>query len=268
MSNKKIVFCGCGPMGEGILGGLLNNNVAKAKDVTVNELLEVRRTYIAETYGVAAVENASDALKAADLVIIAVNPAQMPKVAQTIHPLIKKACIVMSIACGVSLGTLAGMLGDDKKILRVMPNTLIKSGNGYSAACVNPNIDEEDKKLITAVLNALGQTMYVTEDMFETFTAFCCTGPIWLYKTVEALVDAGVYAGFSRMESRNMVIKNMLGVAQVLDNTGAHPALKVDDMTSPAGVTIEALQVLQQKGFAGALMSSVDAAVKKAKSIH
>ncbi len=102
MSNKKIVFCGCGPMGEGILGGLLNNNVAKAKDVTVNELLEVRRTYIAETYGVAAVENASDALKAADLVIIAVNPAQMPKVAQTIRPLIKKACIVMSIACGVS----------------------------------------------------------------------------------------------------------------------------------------------------------------------
>lgn len=172
MSNKKIVFCGCGPMGEGILGGLLNNNVAKAKDVTVNELLEVRRTYIAETYGVA------------------------------------------------------------------------------------------------AVLNALGQTMYVTKDMFETFTAFCCTGPIWLYKTVEALVDAGVYAGFSRMESRNMVIKNMLGVAQVLDNTGAYPAKQVDDMTSPGGVTIEALQVLQQKGFAGTLMSSVDAAVKKENSIH
>ncbi len=157
MSNKKIVFCGCGPMGEGILGGLLNNNVAKAKDVTVNELMEVRRTYIAETYGVAAVENASDALKAADLVIIAVNPAQMPKVAQTIRPLIKKACIVMSIACGVS---------------------------------------------------------------------------------------------------------------QVLDNTGAYPAKQVDDMTSPGGVTIEALQVLQQKGFAGTLMSSVDAAVKKANSIH
>lgn len=157
MSNKKIVFCGCGPMGEGILGGLLNNNVVKAKDVTVNELLEVRRTYIAETYGVAAVENASDALKAADLVIIAVNPAQMPKVAQTIRPLIKKACIVMSIACGV---------------------------------------------------------------------------------------------------------------AQVLDNTGAYPAKQVDDMTSPGGVTIEALQVLQQKGFAGTLMSSADAAVKKANSIH
>lgn len=118
------------------------------------------------------------------------------------------------------------------------------------------------------MLNALGQTMYVTENMFETFTAFCCTGPIWFYKTVEALIDAGVYAGFSRAESRAMVIKNMLGVAQVLDATGAHPALKVDDMTSPAGVTIEALQVLHQERFTGALMTSVDAAVKKANSIH
>lgn len=131
-----------------------------------------------------------------------------------------------------------------------------------------PISTRKDKKLITAVLNALGQTMYVTEDMFETFTAFCCTGPIWLYKTVEALVDAGVYAGFSRMESRNMVIKNMLGVAQVLDNTGAYPAKQVDDMTSPGGVTIEALQVLHQERFTGALMTSVDAAVKKANSIH
>ena len=169
---------------------------------------------------------------------------------------------------GRAFGMLEEQLGADKKILRVMPNTLIQSGNGYSAACINPNVNDDDKVIITTVLNALGQTMYVTENMFETFTAFCCTGPIWFYKTVEALIDAGVYAGFSRAESRAMVIKNMLGVAQVLDATGAHPALKVDDMTSPAGVTIEALQVLHQERFTGALMTSVDAAVKKANSIH
>ena len=156
---------------------------------------------------------------------------------------------------------------DDPKYAQ-LGRELIQSGNGYSAACINPNVNDDDKVIITTVLNALGQTMYVTENMFETFTAFCCTGPIWFYKTVEALIDAGVYAGFSRAESRAMVIKNMLGVAQVLDATGAHPALKVDDMTSPAGVTIEALQVLHQERFTGALMTSVDAAVKKANSIH
>lgn len=217
---KKIVFFGGGPMGEGIMGGLIRGKVVEPQQITVSELLPARREYLEKTHGVLTTTDPAEAATA------------------------------------------------DVVILRVMPNTLIQSGNGYSAACINPNVNDDDKVIITNVLNALGQTMYVTENMFETFTAFCCTGPIWFYKTVEAMIDAGVYAGFSRADSRAMVIKNMLGVAQVLDATGAHPALKVDDMTSPAGVTIEALQVLHQERFTGALMTSVDAAVKKANSIH
>ena len=266
--STKIVFCGGGPMGEGILEGLLRNGVALPEDVTVNELLPARREYLSNTYHVAAVLDATDAIKEADLVIIAVNPAQIPSVAQTVRPLVKKDAILLSIACGVKLADLEAQLGAEKKILRVMPNTLIKSGNGYSAACVNAHIDDEDKKLITKILDALGQTMYVKENMFETFTAFCCVGPLWFYKEVEALIDAGVHSGFSRTDSRNMVIKNMLGVAQVLDVTGAHPALRVDDMTSPGGVTIEALKVLHEEGFAAALMKSVAVTVEKANVMH
>ena len=264
---KKIVFFGGGPMGEGIMGGLIRGKVAEPKQITVSELLPARREYLEKTHGVLTTTDPAEA-STADVVILAVNPNQIPNVTKSLKPHLSKEAIVISIACGVALATLEEQLGADKKILRVMPNTLIQSGNGYSAACINPNVNDDDKVIITTVLNALGQTMYVTENMFETFTAFCCTGPIWFYKAVEALIDAGVYAGFSRAESRAMVIKNMLGVAQVLDATGAHPALKVDDMTSPAGVTIEALQVLHQERFTGALMTSVDAAVKKANSIH
>ena len=264
---KKIVFFGGGPMGEGIMGGLIRGKVAEPKQITVSELLPARREYLEKTHGVLTTTDPAEA-STADVVILAVNPNQIPNVTKSLKPHLSKEAIVISIACGVALATLEEQLGADKKILRVMPNTLIQSGNGYSAACINPNVNDDDKVIITTVLNALGQTMYVTENMFETFTAFCCTGPIWFYTTVEALIAAGVYAGFSRAESRAMVIKNMLGVAQVLDATGAHPALKVDDMTSPAGVTIEALQVLHQERFTGALMTSVDAAVKKANSIH
>jgi len=196
---SKVVFCGGGPMGEGILGGLIHNGGVAAKDITVNELSDVRIAYLTKTYGVTATKDANTALKQADLIIIAVNPAQVPSVTKNLKPILNKDTIVISIACGVALETLEGQLGSDKKILRVMPNTLIQSGNGYSAACINANITERDKALITKVLNALGQTMYVKENMFETFTAFCCTGPIWFYKTVEALIDAGVY-GKARQE--------------------------------------------------------------------
>ncbi len=264
---KKIVFFGGGPMGTGIMGGLIRSGLVDPKQIVVSELLPARREYLEKELGVLTTTDPTEAADA-DVVLIAVNAKQIPSVTKGLKPHLSKDTIVISIACGVALGVLEEQLGADKKILRVMPNTLIESKNGYSAACINPNVNEDDKKVITSFLDALGQTMYVTEEMFETFTAFCCTGPIWFYKTVETLIDAGVYAGFSRLESRNMVIKNMLGVASVLDASGIHPALKVDDMTSPAGVTIEALQVLEQQGFEGALMTSVNAAVKKANSIH
>ena len=102
--------------------------------------------------------------------------------------------------------------------------------------------------------------------MFDLFQILGNVGPLWLYKTVEALTDAGVYVGFNRVDSRKIAIKNMLGVAGVLDITDEHPAVKVDQMASPGGVTIEALKVLQEEGFSTAIMNSVIAGVKKLKS--
>ena len=266
--NSKIAFCGGGAMAEGILGGLLGRRAAEPGNITVADLQEGRRSYLRETYQVCAVERPEEAAEGAGMVVIAVNPAQVPGVAGAIRPVLRREALVLSIACGVTLGALEGWLGPGRKILRVMPNTLIQSGSGFSGVCANGGVGEEDRVLVEEALSALGQILYVPEGMFETFTAFSCAGPLWFYKTAEALIDAGVHAGFSRAESRNMVIKNMLGTAQVLEATGAHPARQADDMTSPGGVTIEALQVLHQQGFAGALMTSVDAAVRKANGMR
>ena len=265
--NKNIVFCGGGNMGEGIMRGILDKKVIAPENITVSELRQERCDYLSNTHGVSAVINADDAIKEADMIIIALLPQHVSSVTKTLKELAKESAVIMSIAAGVTIETLESQLGKDKKVVRMMPNTLIQAGNGYSAACVNGNIDDKDKEFITEILNALGQTMYINENMFDTFTAFSCSGPLWLYKTVEALIDSGVYVGFSRVEARNIVIKNMLGVAQVLEDTGAHPAKKVDEMTSPGGVTIEGLKTLQQGGFMSAIMNSVNNAVKKANSI-
>ena len=266
--NKKIVFCGGGNMGEGIMRGLLDNKAAAKEDITISELNPERCNYLSKTYGVSALTDATKAMEEADMLIIAVNPPHVPAVTKILKPIIKDEAIVLSIAAGIEIGTLESQLGNDKKIVRIMPNTLIQSGNGYSAACLNSNIDDNDKEFITRILNALGQTMYIPESMFNTFTAFSCSGPLWLYKTAESLIDAGVYVGFGRMEARNIVLKNMLGVARILDATGAHPAVKVDEMTSPGGVTIEGQKVLEQEGLSAAFMKSVSAAVNKANSIE
>ena len=266
--SKKIVFCGGGNMAEGIMRGLLQNGVNHPEDITVNELVPNRCEYLTKTYGVTATRDAEALIKEAHMVIIAVNPPQVPTVAKMLKPLISKKTIIMSIAAGVTISSVENIAGSDKKVVRVMPNTLNQSGDGYSAASFNENCTEQDQALVDEVLNALGQVMHIREEMFNTFTAFSNVGPMWLYKMTAALIDAGVYIGFSRTDARNIAIKNMAGVAGVLEITGEHPAVKVDQMTSPGGTTIEGLRVLQEEGFSTAIMKSVIASFEKVNAFE
>ena len=261
--KKKIVFCGGGNMAEGVLRSMLSKKVAEPADVTVSELNPARCEYLKETYGVEALVDATAAFGTADIVIIAVLPKIVPIVAKSLKDTTKNDTIFISIAAGVKIEEIANILGEDKKIARVMPNTLNKSGNGYSAVTPNKNITDEEFALVTEILNSLGQTLRITEDKFNEFTAFSCTGPVWLYQMADSLIDAGVYSGFSRADATSMVIKNMLGVAMVLDETGVTPKEMVNAMCSPAGVTIEAYKSLIDNGFAHAVMQSVKDAVDK-----
>lgn len=264
--DKKIVFCGGGNMAEGIIRGLINKGTS-AENITVSELRAERCEYLKKTYGAAAVTDASTAIQAADIVVIAVLPQHVGSVTKTVKGLIDNNTLVISIAAAVKLETLEGQLGADKKIARVMPNTLGQTGHGYSAVCLNENVTQDEKELVTEVVEALGQAMFIREDMFNTFTAFSCSGPMWLYKMAEALINAGVYEGFSREDARKMVLENMVGVGQLLQMTGDSPANRVGEMCSPGGVTIEGFKSLQEEGFDAAIMTSVNKAVNKAKSL-
>ncbi|MCI8648057.1 MAG: pyrroline-5-carboxylate reductase [Firmicutes bacterium] len=265
--GKKLVFCGGGNIAEGIICSLLKREVCQAGDIIVSELNPDRCKYLKNEYSITAVTDAQEVMVTADMIVIAVLPKIVPVVVETIKNVAAKETIILSIAAGVTIASLEAALGAEKKIVRVMPNTLSQSGNGHSAACLNSNIGAEEKQFVTKILNALGQTMYLPESMFNAFTAYSCSGPMWLYQMADALVDAGVYMGFSRSDAKNIVIKNMMGVAMVLDESGDEPKSRVSEMCSPGGVTIEGYRSLLEEGFSSAVMTSVDKAVKKANSI-
>lgn len=265
--NKKIIFCGGGNMAEGVIRSLITRNVAESGDITVSELNPERCAYLKETYGVEALVDATEAMTNADIAFVAVLPKIVPIVAKTLKETLKKDALIISIAAGVKLAELEEMLGTERKIVRVMPNTLNKSGNGHSAVALNANVSAEEKEIVTDILNSMGQAMYLSENMFNEFTAYSCSGPMWFYQMADALVDAGVYVGFSRAEARNIVIKNMLGVAMILDESGAAPKDMVNAMCSPGGVTIEGYKSMVDRGFASAVMGSVKDAVDKANSL-
>lgn len=265
--NKKILFCGGGNMAEGVMRCLINKGNAMAGDISVSEISPQRCEYLKDTYHVEAMTDATEIMKTADMIIIAVLPKIAPAVAKSLAGVMKDEAVVLSIAAGVKLADYEAILGTDKKIVRVMPNTLGQSGNGYSAVCYNKNMIDDDKAFAQQILESMGQTIVLPENMFGEFTAYSCSGPMWLYQMADVLTDAGVYAGFSRADARRMVIKNMLGVAMILDETGDEPKARVNEMCSPGGVTIEGYKSLVDEGFASAVMTSVDKAVKKANLI-
>ena len=221
--NKKILFCGGGNMAEGIIKTLLRTNTFTSNMITVSEILPARREYLSQTYSVKTIvsigesvraesaacglESAAvaDAVQNADFLIVAVQPQQVTKVLAALAPKMSENALIISIAAGVTIETVSAAVcsgmdvaGDAKgehsvRIARVMPNTLSSSGNGYSAFCMNENCSDENACDISEILSALGQVMRLQEEMFDTFTAFSCTGPLWIYKMIEAMTDAGVY---------------------------------------------------------------------------
>ena len=266
--NRQILFCGGGNMAEGILRSVLKKGVADSSQVTMNDLMEERCSYLHEAYGVNAVTDGTAAMADADVIVIAVLPQIVAAVAENIKKHSRKDALIISIAAGVRVQTLENLLGSDRKIVRVMPNTMGQAGNGHSAVKLNSNVSEDEKDFVEAFLGTLGQVMYLSEDLFAEFTAYSCSGPMWIYLMADALVDAGVYSGFSRSQARQITIKNLLGAAMILDETGEDPKARVNEMCSPGGVTIEGYKAMTDKGFASAVMGSVNSAVEKSRKIQ
>lgn len=266
--NKKIVFFGGGKMAEGIIRGLISNGAIDAENIAVQELIPARCAYLSETYHVDAKTDAAKEIQEADMVLVGVNPPQVPSVTAALKPILNQNTIVLSYACGVEIKVFADQLGSDKKIVRIVPNTLSLSGNGSSAVHVNENLTEEEKEFVDDLLQGLGKVLYLEESKFNNFQAFGCTGPLWVYKFTEAMIDAGIYVGFTREEARELTIENMLGVAKVLQLNGKSPTAVIEELTSPGGVTIEALRSLQENGsYMTPTIASMEVAVKKCAAV-
>lgn len=262
--DKRIVFYGGGKMAESIIRGLLGNDTLNPENITVGEMIPARCSYLTDTYGITAVTDASEAIKAADMVLVGVNPPQISSVTSILKTILRLDTIVLSYACGVAISVFEEQLGSDKKIVRIVPNTLSQSGNGYSLAHSNENLSEDDKAFVDQLLQGLGKVLYMEESKFDSFQGYGCTGPLWVYKFIEAMIDTGIYVGFTRAEARELILENMLGVVKVLQETGASPTAKIEELTSPGGVTIEALRALQENGsYLTPTIASMEAAVKK-----
>lgn len=264
MLKETILFIGGGNMAEGIIRGIINTQTMQPNQIMVSELLPERKVYLRETYQIEIVEDLMEAVAKADVIFIAVRPQDAKESVVAVAGAMNPEQIIISICAGIDLDRLNEWTGNDKKMVRVMPNVLIEARNGYSGVCVSEKITGEDKSIISALMDTIGKTMFIPEQQFNEFTAFSCAGPAYVMYYLAALIDAGVESGFSRADATLMAVENMIGCGKMIAMTGKNPYQITDNMTSPAGVTIEGCHVLSKSGMHGIVMDAVRAAVKRA----
>lgn len=258
---SQIHFIGAGQMSEAIIRAALKREAVNPDAITLSDIDSERVATLNARYGLSNTQALPDALAAADYIVIGVRPQDdIPGVAQLINQHASPGATVVSIIAGVTLARLASLLGENRPVARIIPNTLTDTGLGYSGVAFNAHVDSAP---LMPFLESFGKVMLLEERLIDTFTGFAVAGVNYVYYFAEALADAGVLAGLTRTQSTQVVWENLVGAVSMLKLSGCHPRQLMDINNSPAGVGINGLYELNKSDFAAGLQSSVLAAVRR-----
>lgn len=197
-----------------------------------------------------------------DIIFIAVKPKDYDEVLKGIKKYTKDKIIII-LALGYSINKALSILGEESKVVRIMPNLSVSLKEGISAIAYSKNIDKKDEKRIEEILKEATELYHMDEKDFPAFTAISASLPAYVYIMVEALSDGAVYEGLKRQDSYEIIKKSMISALKLIDNT--NPAILKDKITSPKGSTIEAVKALEKGNIRNTLMEAVIECTKKAK---
>ncbi len=281
---SKLFFLGAGKMATAIAGGIVKAEVFQKAELAAFDVSPKAAAEFEQKTGVRCYWGGADSLlfrgkdgaeecggalrkivEQADAVLLAVKPQVL---ASALEPL--AGCLagkpVISIVAGVPIDRLAGLTGSGR-IVRVMPNTPALVSEGAAGYSLAPEAQAADGELANRILSAVGVAMQVDEKYLTAVTALSGSGPAYVFEFIRALSDGGVAEGLPRDVATKLAIQTVLGSAAMAKETGIHPAILKDQVTSPGGTTIRALEVLEERAFAGAVIAAVRACARRSEEL-
>ena len=204
---------------------------------------------------------------ASDCLFLAVKPQQMAEVLAGLRGRVSAEHLIVSVAAGIPLAALAKGLGQGPRLVRVMPNTPCLVGQGASAYSLGPGATAADGELVGRLLSAVGVACEAPEKLLDAVTGLSGSGPAFVYVMIEALSDGGVRMGLPRELALKLAAQTVRGAAQMVLDSGEHPAVLKDRVASPGGTTIAGLQALEAGGLRAALMAAVEAAARRSAEL-
>lgn len=265
-AEQIIAVCGCGSMGAALVKALCSSGVAEAKQIVCCDIDQRKTAKLAGELGVRTAATVEAAVDGAAIIIIAVKPGQVAALSRAIvesPAALSNRPLVISVAAGLALSKLKSLLGTEARLVRAMPNVACLVGAGITGLFAE---NRDDAALARELFIASGEAEIVAKESdLDAVTGLSGSGPGYMFLLMEALADGGVKMGLPREQALKFAVHTVLGSGMLARETGIHPAQLKDMVASPAGTTIEGLQVLEQRGVRGAVIAAVEAATLKAR---
>jgi pyrroline-5-carboxylate reductase len=262
--GESVAILGAGAMGEALLAGVLRSGLP-ARDVVIAERRADRAAELAGRYDVRAVSTTEAAT--AGTVLLVVKPQDLTGLLGEIRDRLSADAVVVSVAAGVSTGFVEQQVGPGTAVVRAMPNTPALVSRGMTAISPGRHCTAEQLERVRVLLSGTGEVLEVPEPQQDAVTAVSGSGPAYLFYVAEAMVEAGVMLGLPRASATELVVQTVYGAAAMLRETGEHPSLLRERVSSPAGTTVAALRQLDDHRVRAAFLTALEAARDRSREL-
>lgn len=266
-TGMRVAVLGTGKMGSILVQGFLRANLLPPTDILATVAHQDRAEKLSHELNIAVSTDNVTAARDANVVLLGVKPFQIAELVHTIQPSLTADKLLISFAASVKTRAIEDAAGQDIAVVRAMPNTPSMLGAGITALCRGRFVTDEQLAVAQRIFATVGRTVVVDEKHMDAVTGLSGSGPAFLYIIIEALAEAGVNVGLPRDIATQLAAQTAYGSARMVLETGSHPALLKDEVTTPAGCTVDGILELEEGGLRVTLIKAVKRATMRAKEL-
>jgi len=265
--DKKIGFIGTGNIATTIIDGLISQFKGINKTIYVSNRGPKKGMAVAEAYGVTYVSSNSELVKTCDVIFLGVKPDACQALLEEISSHVSEEKVLISVIAGVSLNDMQQYFSNPQKIIRTMPNVAVTVREGMIALCPSPLVTEEEMEFAKGIFSSIGRADKVDESVLDTVTCISGCSPAFIALFVEAMADAAVLQGMPRDKAYQYAAQTLVGTGKLILEKKIHPGALKDMVTSPGGITIEGVYLLEKRNFRSTVMDALEACYHKIKGL-